>query len=559
MVKLVSPKYSGTTTSDLVKVKVKELLYLWTIQLPHEKKIAEAYEMLKSQGLISSDPDYVKSSVFPVSATPRKVDMDNADSQKLQRLLHSKDPADIEAANRIIKGMVRKDEEKMEMISKRVTLFETVNTNMKLLTEMMNNYNVSDPLETLELITDLGDACEKLRPNLYRIAAQLEDDDEAIGEVLLLSDELNRVIDRYRSFSGGSSVSGLTTGASAAAACSADLLDIDQDQPTAQMLSKTEPSSNAVDDLLENGNVFGLDIKTHPLDPLSKNFNQPSPEKPGEINGKPDPHPLSDQTIIPFSPDKTRPPVTGLNSLDLLGESLFTEILPGQQSASQSKKNSKLPMKELMRLKSEPPVVKDLTAELLISPPAAPSPTNNSPPSTSTTVSSHVNQNLVNIPKIETASSPCSKEINLTDITLEMSEIQPDSSLPPLNLQNPEAGVAVTAHFTKNKRSEGLAVLVVTLANHQQTEISEILFKPVVSKGFKVKSLAVSTSSLAPLASVFSPPATATVIVLIASTSNTSCPCSLSFFLSFNTDADSVSHIGDHKPLPDTLWKPDTA
>ena len=559
MVKLVSPKYSGTTTSDLVKQKIIELLYLWTIQIPHEKKIVEAYEMLKTQGLVLSDPDYVKSSVFPVSATPRKVDMDDADSQKLQKLLHSKDPADIEAANKIIKGMVRKDEEKMEMISKRASLFESVNTNMKLLTDMMNNYTESDPAETRELISDLAEACEKLRPNLYRIAAQLDDDDEAIGEVLLLSDELNKVIDRYRSFSAGKLP---VTGNSrhAGAAPSADLLGIDQDVQTPELLSNTEQPSNVLDDL-DKGDVF--DNEKDIADLLSKNVAL-SPS-----NDLLDP--LSNE-IIPPSPDKARPLVTGgreassgLDSLDLLGESLLSESLPGQSSA-QSKRNAKLPMMELMRLKSEPEVgavVRDRTSELLISPPAPTQASSNKPSPSQVSNSESSQDKLVDIPKIDPVSNPtaCSKDLDLSCVRLEMSEILPDPALPPISLQPAEAGVAVTAHFTKNRRAEGLAVIVVTLANHQQTEMSDILFKPVVSKGYKVKVLPASATTLAPLASVFSPPATATVITVIACTSSTADPpdCSLSFFLSFNTESDTVSHIGEHRLLPHTLWESETA
>ena len=534
LVKLVSPKYSGTITSDLVKQKIIELLYLWTIQIPYEKKISEAYEMLKSQGLISSDPDYVKSSVFPVSATPRKVDLDDAESQKLQKLLHSKDPVDIESANRIIKGMVKKDEEKMEMISKRVNLFESVNTNIKLLTEMMNNYTTSDPAETRELITDLGEACEKLRPNLYRIAAQLEDDDEAIGEVLLLSDELNKVIDRYRSFFTEESASNSRVAASVPAA-SADLLGIDQDiEP-----SEPELSSIVLDDILDDKNLFNLEMKskTASEDLLSSSLTPLSTEK-----SRP-------ECEITASP----PALCGLDSLDPLGENLLG--LSGHQRAAESRRNAKLPMNELMKVKSEPETglaVRDLTAELLSTPPIA----TTSPAAHSQQQSSQ--DELVNIPNTETASSPtCSTEgTNLTDVTVEMSDIQPDPSLAPLTLQSPETGVAVTAHFTENLRSQGLAVLVVTVANHHQAEISEILLKPVVSKGFKVKALPLSCSSLSPLTSVFSPPATATTIIIIAKTSpaSSSSPCSFSFFLSFTRQAESESLIGQQHPLPDKLW-----
>lgn len=43
-------KYLGSRTSEKVKNKVLELLYSWTVGLPEEVKIAEAYQMLKKQG-----------------------------------------------------------------------------------------------------------------------------------------------------------------------------------------------------------------------------------------------------------------------------------------------------------------------------------------------------------------------------------------------------------------------------------------------------------------------------------------------------------------------------
>lgn len=43
-------QYLGSRTSEKVKSKILELLYSWTVGLPEEVKIAEAYQMLKKQG-----------------------------------------------------------------------------------------------------------------------------------------------------------------------------------------------------------------------------------------------------------------------------------------------------------------------------------------------------------------------------------------------------------------------------------------------------------------------------------------------------------------------------
>lgn len=46
----LSLKYLGSRTSEKVKNKILELLYSWTVGLPEEVKITEAYQMLKKQG-----------------------------------------------------------------------------------------------------------------------------------------------------------------------------------------------------------------------------------------------------------------------------------------------------------------------------------------------------------------------------------------------------------------------------------------------------------------------------------------------------------------------------
>lgn len=48
--KLFIYQYLGDKVSERVKTKVIAMLYSWTVSLPDETKICEAYQMLKSQG-----------------------------------------------------------------------------------------------------------------------------------------------------------------------------------------------------------------------------------------------------------------------------------------------------------------------------------------------------------------------------------------------------------------------------------------------------------------------------------------------------------------------------
>ena len=495
LVKLVSPKYAGARTPDHVKTKVIELLYVWTKEIPHEKKIAEAYEMLKAQGLVESDPDYVIGAVFPTSVTPRtsKCDLDDAESKRLQKLLRSSNPEDIQAANQLIKGMVKKDEEKMEKISKRATLLESVNTNIKLLTDLLDNYDgSSSSADERELITELGQACEKVRPSLYRVASEVEDGDETIGEVLVLSEDLTKAIDRYRSVillhqpDPRPRVSAPAPAYPATADTGLDtLLNLDLSPTNTINTPDTNQAEDVVVEGLENllvrkdlldgdqqrsgdNNVDLMSQEPGNAELLSSGGVQQSPVKLATALIMVDLS--SSQPALASAPTSTsaarnvsasvvKTPGPSLDPLDVLGESLMKQNLPSNMEPSfDQRRSEKLPLNELMRSKTESedaasssPGVIDLTSQLsaardtsqdvqlLDSEPKAFTPTpelitvSNEP--------SHEEQTKVN-PKDEPPSSPKYNHItNLSTINVEMSELEPDPSVAPLTLQSSQVKV----------------------------------------------------------------------------------------------------------------------
>ena len=204
MIKLVSPKYLGSQRPQHVKQRVIELLFCWTREIPEERKIQEAYAMLKAQGVVTEDPEYVATAVFAPSLPPRQPELDQEQQEKLRKLLQSKNPEDLQTANMMIKSMVSKDEEKMERLSKRLQQLQSVTSNVKLLDDMMASHRkTGSSSEERELMAELSSSCEKLRPGLYRLASELAEDDSSIGEVLAASDELTRVIDSYKALVAG--------------------------------------------------------------------------------------------------------------------------------------------------------------------------------------------------------------------------------------------------------------------------------------------------------------------------------------------------------------------
>ncbi|KGL83789.1 ADP-ribosylation factor-binding protein GGA1, partial [Tinamus guttatus] len=213
LIKVVSPKYLGSRTPEKVKSKILELMYSWTLGLPHEVKISEAYQMLKKQGIVKCDPKLPDDAPFPPPPPrPKNIIFDDEEKSKiLARLLKSSHPEDLRAANKLIKEMVQEDQKRMEKISKRVNAIEEVNNNVKLLTEMVTSYSKGETTESNEdLMKELYQRCERMRPMLFRLASDTEDNDEALAEILQANDNLTQVINLYKQLVRGEEINGET-------------------------------------------------------------------------------------------------------------------------------------------------------------------------------------------------------------------------------------------------------------------------------------------------------------------------------------------------------------
>nr|ACI69744.1 ADP-ribosylation factor-binding protein GGA1 [Salmo salar] len=108
LIKVVSPKYLGTRAPEPVKKKVLEVMFSWTVGLPDEPKIADAYQMLKKQGIVKQDPVLPDEPLPPPPPRTKSVIFEDEEKSKmLSRLLNSTHPEDLRAANKLIKEMVQ--------------------------------------------------------------------------------------------------------------------------------------------------------------------------------------------------------------------------------------------------------------------------------------------------------------------------------------------------------------------------------------------------------------------------------------------------------------------
>ncbi|XP_063714996.1 ADP-ribosylation factor-binding protein GGA1-like isoform X2 [Symsagittifera roscoffensis] len=245
IIKLLSPKYLGATTPERVKKRSIELLYGWSRGLTHEPKIKEAYEMLKQQGLITSDPTYVDHQYEFSSPKETKEKVKNPifeDDEKnklLTKLLQSKNKDDLEAANRLIKTMVKEDEEKLQKQYKRTEELDTIHNNIRLMNDMLNNYSKTSSDADIDLMKELKESLVKFRPRVFQLAAETDENDESIGDILLASDELSSLLERYNSTVGNS-----------------------------HYIPPDKPLSGTTNDLNSVGAAVGL-LDLHSLDPLA--------------------------------------------------------------------------------------------------------------------------------------------------------------------------------------------------------------------------------------------------------------------------------------------------
>ncbi|NXA35996.1 GGA3 protein, partial [Eudromia elegans] len=212
LIKVVSPKYLGDRISEKVKTKVIELLYSWTVALPEESKIKDAYYMLKRQGIVMFDPVIPADRTLIPSPPPRPknpVFDDEEKSKLLAKLLKSKNPDDLQEANKLIKSMVKEDEARIQKVTKRMHTLEEVNNNVKLLNEMLVHYSKEDSSEAdRELMKELCERCETKRRTLFKLASETEDNDSSLGDILQASDNLSRVINSYKKVIEGQVING---------------------------------------------------------------------------------------------------------------------------------------------------------------------------------------------------------------------------------------------------------------------------------------------------------------------------------------------------------------
>lgn len=135
--------------------------------------------MIKEVPSLSVSADCVNSNS---AKKPNSIFQDEEKSKLLQYLLQSKNPEDLQAANRLIKSMVKEDDKRAELKSKRHSELQSVHNNARLLNEMLDSYSLSSSQDELDLINELRESCERLKQNLLKLASESSQNEEMLSK-----------------------------------------------------------------------------------------------------------------------------------------------------------------------------------------------------------------------------------------------------------------------------------------------------------------------------------------------------------------------------------------
>uniref|UniRef100_A0A3Q3RX55 ADP-ribosylation factor-binding protein GGA1-like n=1 Tax=Mastacembelus armatus TaxID=205130 RepID=A0A3Q3RX55_9TELE len=548
LIKVVSPKYLGTRAPETVKKKVLEVMYSWTVKLPDETKIADAYQMLKKQGIVKQDPVLPDENPLPPPPPRAKSAIfdDEEKSKMLSRLLNSTHPEDLRAANKLIKEMVQEDQKRVEKVSKRVNAIQEVKESVSLLSQLLEGYSKDSCSQSnQELIKDLYQRCEKMRPTLFRLASDTEDNDEALADILQANDSLTQVINLYRQLVKGEEVT--RDGSSGSALV--DLMGINTSANTTE--SNPEPSSLQTltqnmgvslldDELMTLGKYSSLMKKQNPsgfcthvwLSSQSSDSTEPAASVPAAVL-----LPAVVQTQAPSAGGSTAPP-KAMEELDLLGKTLLQQSLPPE---SQQVKWDKLQPQSRVTLR-------DLQTKTSTNCRPAPAAAVPSEP-LDTLLVSNLSLTAAEKGSLFTA-EPCNN-ISLSDVTVPLESVKPSSLLPVTVFDKHSLRVLFTFARDCPPSRPDVLVVIISMLSSAPIPVTNIRFQAAVPKVMKVKLQPPSSTEL-PAFNPILPPAAITQILLLANPHKEK--VRLRYKLTFNLGNNSHDESGDvdHFPPPNT-------
>uniref|UniRef100_A0A147A1Q6 ADP-ribosylation factor-binding protein GGA1 n=1 Tax=Fundulus heteroclitus TaxID=8078 RepID=A0A147A1Q6_FUNHE len=542
LIKVVSPKYLGSRAPEPVKTKVLEMMYSWTVWHPDEPKIAEAYQMLKKQGIVKQDPALPGDKPLP-PPPPRATSAvfeDEEKSKTLSRLLKSTHPDDLRAANKLIKEMVQEDQKRVEKVSKRVNAIQEVKESVSLLSQLLEGYSRdSCSHSNQELIRDLYQRCEKMRPTLFRLASDTEDNDEALADILEANDSLTQVINLYRQLVKGEEVSKEGPAPpsqqdSKAGGGSSALLDLtgldvsDKTKPSNPQAAPQNLGLSLLDDELMS---LGLNVSEN-CD--TKLFCQSSESS--ALGAAAALQPAAVQAAQAPPAGGTAAPPKAMEELDLLGKTLMQQSLPPESKQVKWDKlqpHSKVPLRDLQAKSG---------ASCRPAPAAGPTP--------GLLVYSEQPDGVPLSGLADKSSSSAADPyagVSLADVTVPLESIKPSTVLPVTVFDKHSLRVLFTFARDCPPSRPDVLVVIISMLSSAPVPVTNIRFQAAVPRAMRVRLQPPSCTDL-PAFNPILPPAAVTQVLLLANPHKEK--VRLRYKLTFNLGDESHDESGDVDEFP---------
>ncbi|KAK3557041.1 hypothetical protein QTP70_024257 [Hemibagrus guttatus] len=552
LIKVVSPKYLGSRAPEPVKKKVLEMMYSWTVGFPEETKICDAYQMLKKQGIVKQDPALPDDKPLPPPPPrPKNAIFEDEEKSKpvlmLSRLLNSTHPEDLRAANKLIKEMVQEDQKRMEKVSKRVNAIQEVKESVKLLTQLLADYSKdTSSNDNEELIKDLYQRCEKMRPTLFRLASDTEDNDEALAEILQANDSLTQVINLYRQLVKGEEVNGDSSTMPALQGKCTALLDL-----TGLDTSPSAPTFPEFPSQPTPSHELGISLLDDELMSLGLTDNTPSSNLASSQSGDastwnsfqssdtvetpvpPVPAAMLLPSVTPTPATVSAPTTTvkALDELDVLGKTLLQQSMPPESLQVKWDKlqpQSKPTLRDLQsKSTANPSLVLAFSSE----------PAN---------LLNSQHSNEAPALSIGPASTP-QDELSLANVTVPLESIKPSSMLPVTIFD--KHSLRVLLHFARESplSRPDVLVVIISMLSSAPMPVTNIRFQAAVPKTMRVKLQPPSGTDL-PAFNPILPPAAITQVLLLANPQKEK--VRLRYKLTFDLAEESHDESGDIEQFP---------
>lgn len=367
--------------------------------------------------------------------------------------------------------MVRDNDRRSQMQSRRMMDLQSANENSILLKEMLDELDPSKVAEDmLSTLREIYNNCVKHKPTVMRLAEESHESETFTNKIIDTSELLHNVIEQYTQI-------------------------VVNRQPVAKKAQETPKISNLLD-------VASSESTQKDTAPTVRNYSDlsdifTSSAKPAQVDAillTPQVVPLASNADIMAMINNHKQP----SNDDLFGN---FDLSP-QSPVKSVQKVVEKPKTSLIEIDS---LVSGMKSKLLSGPlekivdvPVAP--VSDSDDDVINLISEE------NTPKVvETKPPQIDHKLTLKDINLDINEIQPSDDEPPRVIMDEKKGLKILVNFTKDRPAKDVMVLVISVINQGNQAISNFQFDASVPKPCKLRILEANQDQL-PAVKPFKPP-----------------------------------------------------